>query len=130
MNIRKGDTIRDPKHIEGGEIMTFDRVIANPPLSLSKWGKNTADNDSFDRLPYGTTSEGSGDFTFVQHMIATLNAEGVLGVVISTVDAMKKHIHLTNSPSIQIHFLSIKRDIGWILTMRSKIMFGLDQHAT
>lgn len=80
-DIRKGDTIRDPKHIEKGELMTFDRVIANPPFSLGKWGKNTADNDQFGRFPYGTPPDGSGDLAFVQHMIASLNAEGVLGVV-------------------------------------------------
>ena len=80
-DIRKGDTIRDPKHIEGGEIMTFDRVIANPPFSLSKWGKGTADNDQFERFPYGTPPEGAGDLAFIQHMIASLNADGVLGVV-------------------------------------------------
>ena len=80
-DIRKGDTIRDPKHVEGGEIMTFDRVIANPPFSLSKWGKRTAENDQFGRFPYGTPPEGAGDLAFIQHMIASLNAEGVLGVV-------------------------------------------------
>jgi type I restriction enzyme M protein len=37
-DIAKGDTIRDPKHTDGGELMSFDRVIANPPFSLSNWG--------------------------------------------------------------------------------------------
>ena len=32
--IEKGDTIRDPKLTENGELMLFDRVIANPPYSL------------------------------------------------------------------------------------------------
>lgn len=80
-DIRKGDTIRDPQHIEGGEIMTFDRVIANPPFSLKQWGKNSADNDQFGRFPYGTPPQSAGDLAFVQHMISSLNAEGVLGVV-------------------------------------------------
>jgi len=61
--------------------MTFDRVIANPPFSLKGWGKNTADNDQFGRFPYGTPPKNAGDLAFVQHMIASLNAEGVLGVV-------------------------------------------------
>ena len=38
-DIRKGDTLGDPQHISGGELMAFDRVIANPPFSLKKWGK-------------------------------------------------------------------------------------------
>ena len=61
--------------------MLFDRVIANPPFSLSQWGKGTADNDEFGRFPYGTPPQGAGDLAFVQHMISSLNAEGVLGVV-------------------------------------------------
>jgi type I restriction enzyme M protein len=44
-DIRKGDTLGDPKHTRGGELMSFDRVIANPPFSLKKWGKEAADSD-------------------------------------------------------------------------------------
>lgn len=80
-DIRKGDTLGDPQHTEHGELMTFDRVIANPPFSLKKWGKEEADNDGFGRFPYGTPPKDSGDLAFVQHMIASLNAEGMMGVV-------------------------------------------------
>jgi len=81
-DIKKGDTIREPKHLNNGELMTFDRVIANPPFSLAKWGKKEADNDSFGRFPYGTPPKDTGDLAFVQHMIASLNAEGKLGVIV------------------------------------------------
>jgi type I restriction enzyme M protein len=81
-DIKKGDTIREPKHLNNGELMTFDRVIANPPFSLAKWGKEESDNDSFGRFPYGTPPKDTGDLAFVQHMIASLNAEGMLGVVV------------------------------------------------
>ena len=81
-DIKKGDTIREPKHLNNGELMTFDRVIANPPFSLAKWGKEEADNDNFGRFPYGTPPKDTGDLAFVQHMIASLNAEGKLGVVV------------------------------------------------
>ncbi|MEL4426623.1 type I restriction-modification system subunit M [Shewanella indica] len=80
-DIRKGDTLREPKHTEGGELMTFDRVIANPPFSLAKWGKDECDNDGFGRFPYGTPPKDAGDLAFVQHMIASTNAEGMVGVV-------------------------------------------------
>jgi len=81
-DIRKGDTLGDPQHIQGGELMSFDRVIANPPFSLKKWGKDTADKDPFGRYPYGTPPKDAGDLAFIQHMIATLNAEGKMGVVV------------------------------------------------
>ena len=80
-DIRKGDTLRDPMHVEHGELMTFDRVIANPPFSLKKWGKDEADADAYGRFPYGTPPKDAGDLAFVQHMIASLNAEGMMGVV-------------------------------------------------
>src|SRR5690554_6763329 len=80
-DIRKGDTLRDPQHTEGGELMVFDRVIANPPFSLQKWGKEEADADRYGRFPCGTPPKDAGDLAFVQHMIASLNAGGVMGVV-------------------------------------------------
>lgn len=80
-DIRKGDTLGDPQHTQGGELMTFDRVLANPPFSLKKWGKEEADNDTYGRFPYGTPPKDSGDLAFVQHMIASLNNEGMMGVV-------------------------------------------------
>jgi len=80
-DIRKGDTLRDPQHTEQGQLMTFDRVIANPPFSLKKWGKEECDNDGYGRFPYGTPPKDAGDLAFVQHMIASLNDEGMAGIV-------------------------------------------------
>jgi type I restriction enzyme M protein len=81
-DIRKGDTLGDPQHTRGGELMSFDRVIANPPFSLKKWGKDAADSDSYGRYPYGTPPKDAGDLAFIQHMIASLNSEGKMGVVV------------------------------------------------
>jgi type I restriction enzyme M protein len=80
-DIAKGDTIREPKHTDNGELMSFDRVIANPPFSLSNWGLDDVQNDAYGRFPYGLPPKGQGDLAFVQHMISSLNAEGVCGVV-------------------------------------------------
>ncbi|MDC0481898.1 type I restriction-modification system subunit M [Gammaproteobacteria bacterium] len=81
-DIKKGDTLGDPQHIKGGELQVFDRVIANPPFSLKKWGKEQADNDPYGRFPYGTPPKDAGDLAFIQHMIASLNADGMMGVVV------------------------------------------------
>jgi len=80
--IEKGDTLRDPRHVENGKLMLFDRVIANPPFSLAKWGKEEADADRYGRFPFGTPPKDTGDLAFVQHMIASLNANGSMGVVV------------------------------------------------
>ncbi len=81
-DIRKGDTLGDPQHIENGELMRFDRVIANPPFSLKKWGRDIAENDGYGRYRFGLPPKDAGDLAFVQHMIASLNNEGVMGVVV------------------------------------------------
>lgn len=79
--IEKGDTIRDPKLVERGELMLFDRVIANPPFSLKNWGREEAEHDAYGRFKYGLPPKSYGDLAFVQHMVATLNVTGRLGVV-------------------------------------------------
>ncbi len=81
-DIRKGDTIRDPKLLVDDQLMLFDRVIANPPFSLDQWGVEKAENDGFGRFRYGIPPKSKGDFAFVEHMIAVLNMEGKLGVVV------------------------------------------------
>ncbi len=80
-DIRKGDTIRDPKLVEDGELMLFDRVIANPPFSLDEWGREVAEHDPFGRFRFGLPPKGKGDLAFVQHMVATTNVTGMVGVV-------------------------------------------------
>lgn len=80
-DIRKGDTLREPQHTEDGQLMVFDRVIANPPFSLKNWGDKEAESDEYGRYPYGIPTKSAGDLAFVQHMIASLNDEGMMGVV-------------------------------------------------
>ena len=79
--IEKGDTIRDPKLVDEGELLLYDRVIANPPFSLDEWGREVAENDGYGRFRFGVPPKTKGDLAFVQHMVAVLNATGRLGVV-------------------------------------------------
>lgn len=79
--IEKGDTIRDPKLVDEGELLLYDRVIANPPFSLDEWGREVAESDGYGRFRFGVPPKTRGDLAFVQHMVAVLNASGRLGVV-------------------------------------------------
>lgn len=84
--IEKGDTIRNPRLLDGdGNLILYDRVIANPPFSLDKWGAEEAGGEgekaSFNRFKYGIPAKNIGDYAFVQHMLATLNKDGMCGVV-------------------------------------------------
>jgi type I restriction enzyme M protein len=81
--LEKGDTLRAPKLLtEGGKLMEFDVVIANPPFSLKNWGYEEAQHDPYRRFRFGIPPKGYGDYAFVQHMTATLNHKGRAGIVL------------------------------------------------
>ncbi len=79
-DIRQGDTIKEPQHIEkGGELKRFDRVIANPPFS-----QNYSQTDMKFKERFHTFMPESGkkaDLMFVQHMVASLKSDGRMAVV-------------------------------------------------
>ncbi len=81
--LEKGDTLRTPKLLkDDGKPMEFDIVIANPPFSLKNWGYEEAQHDPHRRFRFGIPPKSYGDYAFVQHMIATLNRQGRVGVVL------------------------------------------------
>ncbi len=76
-DIRQGDTIADPQHIENGELKRFDIVIANPPFSA-----DYSDIKNFrDRFHHWMPRKSKADFMFVQHMISVLKDNGRMAVV-------------------------------------------------
>lgn len=79
--IKRGDTLRDPKfRTTDGHIAKFDVVIANPPFSLKNWGADEWAADP--RAEGGVPPAKNGDFAWVQHMAASVNADsGRVGVV-------------------------------------------------
>jgi type I restriction enzyme M protein len=79
-DIQNADTLEDPQHTEGGEIMHFDRVIANPPFSLN-YSKSKM--KYYERFIYGDAPENGkkADLMFAQHMIASLNSRGKMATV-------------------------------------------------
>ncbi len=79
-DIRQGDTLKDPQHVEGtGELKRFDRVIANPPFSQNYIRKEMKFDTRFHT--FMPESGKKADLMFVQHMIAVLKADGKMAVV-------------------------------------------------
>ncbi len=75
-DIRNGDTLAEPLHTEGGELMRFDRVLTNPPFSQNY----NKDGIPFpERFRFGFCPEGGkkADLMFVQHMLAVLRPGGI-----------------------------------------------------
>lgn len=78
-----GDTLNDPKLVDGASLMKFDVVVANPPFSLDKWGAESAENDRFGRFWRGVPPKSKGDWAFITHMIeAAKTREGRVAVVV------------------------------------------------
>ena len=66
-----------------GRLLSYDRVIANPPFSLKNWGHDFAPNDPHHRFDrYGAIPPRTrGDLAFLLHMLAVTNSQGMVGVV-------------------------------------------------
>lgn len=79
-DIRNGDTLLEPKHIEDGRLMRFDRVIANPPFSQNYTKRGIQFSDRF-RFGWCPTTGKKADLMFAQHMLATLKQTGKMAVV-------------------------------------------------
>ena len=80
--IEWGDTIGNPKLIEEDQLMKFDRVVANPPFSLDKWGAAEAGADRYHRFWRGIPPKSKGDYAFITHMIESTVADGKVGVIV------------------------------------------------
>jgi type I restriction enzyme M protein len=81
-DIVRGDTLREPKFLVSDRLETFDNVIANPPFSLKEWGYDLWSSDPYGRKQYGLAPKTNGDFAWVQHMLASLNDNGRMAVVL------------------------------------------------
>ncbi|MBP3752149.1 MAG: type I restriction-modification system subunit M [Pyramidobacter sp.] len=92
-HIWHGDTLANPRNVKDDALMTFQVVIANPPFSAKQWDagflagagldakgrkqqKMTADLDPWKRFDWGVPPQSSGDYAFILHMLASLDANG------------------------------------------------------
>lgn len=89
-NLQNDDTLAEPQHVEGGELMHFDRVLTNPPFSIH-WGNTEKNADGTaawspkfpERFRYGQVPLGAkkADLMFVQHMLAVTRDGGMVATV-------------------------------------------------
>lgn len=91
-DLQNEDTLADPRHLEGGELKRFDRVLTNPPFSIN-WGTTDKEADGKTpvwqpkfadvRFPYGQVPLGAkkADLMFLQHMLAVTRDGGMIATV-------------------------------------------------
>lgn len=67
-----GDTLCNPLFLENNDLMKFDVVVTNPPFGLKRWGYEEWKNDKFGRNIGGIPPRKSGDYAWIQHVVASL----------------------------------------------------------
>jgi type I restriction enzyme M protein len=82
--IALGDTMRSPRFLqEDGSLRRFDLVTANPMWNQS-FPTQAYENDPFERFSRGIPPGSSADWGWVQHMLASLEPNGRMAVVLDT----------------------------------------------
>ncbi|HQJ45375.1 MAG TPA: N-6 DNA methylase [Ignavibacteriaceae bacterium] len=93
--IEIGDTMNLPKFRESAtsgkernKLKKFDLVTANPMWNQSAFNQSTYENDELDRFVAGFPPNGTADWGWVQHILASLNESakggGRAGIVLDT----------------------------------------------
>lgn len=92
-NIIKGNTIKDPYHKQGQDLMKFDYIVSNPPFKLdfSKWREDIDTKENNERffagipnIPKKKKESMAIYLLFLQHIIYSLSAEGKAAIVVPT----------------------------------------------
>jgi len=83
-DIALGDTMRRPAFIDlHGHLQKFDIVVANPMWNQD-FPEDVYRNDALDRFIAGIPPASSADWGWVQHMVASLKANGRMAIVLDT----------------------------------------------
>ena len=75
VQIKQGDTLRNPLFLENGKLKTFNCVLANPPFGKDKWGAAQFESDIYGRNFWGSPTDSSADFAWLQHMVKSMDKD-------------------------------------------------------
>ena len=76
VQIKQGDTLRNPLFLDKGRLKTFDCVVANPPFGKDRWGAQQFANDPYGRNLWGCPGESNAEFAWLQHMVKSMEIKG------------------------------------------------------
>lgn len=83
--IVRGNTMTNPKFLDGSSLKKFDIVVANPMWNQNNFSaEDVYEADSYDRFAGGIPPESSADWGWLQHIAASLNPNGRAAVVLDT----------------------------------------------
>ena len=70
----RGDTLANPRFLEGDRLKTFHVIFANPPYSIKQWNREAFASDPYGRNFLGTPPQGTADYAFFQHILASMDS--------------------------------------------------------
>lgn len=88
--IKQGNTLASPLFLDGGQLRTFDYVVANPPFSDKRWSTGLHPDEGGQPAPDGTISGRNfhrfdgfgippakqGDYAYLLHILKSLKSTG------------------------------------------------------
>ena len=76
-NILSGNTLSNPKFLDGQQLRAYDYVVANPPFSDKAWSTGlTPANDPFQRFTWGEPPTKQGDYAYLLHIVRSMKSTG------------------------------------------------------
>ncbi len=84
--IVRGNTMTNPKFLDGSSLKRFDIVVTNPMWNQDNFDPASYENDPFERFSNcgGFASASSADWAWLQHVLASLKENGRGAMVIDT----------------------------------------------
>jgi type I restriction enzyme M protein len=77
------NVIRKPGFIDGGrKLMTFQRIIGTLPSNNEYRGVDVPQDDPYSRFGYGIPPTTAGEFTYLQHCLASLTEDGMMAIAV------------------------------------------------
>jgi len=72
-----GNTLANPKFLDGDRLRTYDYVVANPPFSDKAWSNGIdTGRDPHGRFSWGAPPRKQGDYAYLLHIIRSMKSTG------------------------------------------------------
>ncbi|KAA0255651.1 MAG: helix-turn-helix domain-containing protein [Acidobacteria bacterium] len=82
--IVRGNTMTNPKFLDGSKLRRFDVVVANPMWNQDNIDPALYESDPYERFTAGYAPASGADWAWLQHTVASLKENGRAAVVLDT----------------------------------------------
>jgi type I restriction enzyme M protein len=109
--IEIGDTFKYPKFKQAGKLAQFERVVANPMWNQDTFTEKDYDGDEFGRFEAGGYPGSKADWGWVQHIQASLSADGRAAIVLDTGAASRGSGNANKNKEKEVRQFFVENDL-------------------